>query len=470
MRGYLKDLLGLSLFLAWVSCVFYSNIVWDVTQIGFLKEFPMVLSMFVSGIIGLAVIAVLDNRKLTDWRWPTWIPLSAAAICIMGTLLMLGWLKMGSGEDGSIAVGAVVTSFGFSTFVLLWGSQVSRLNSAEIEFVAPVSFVCAHTIFFVVSLLPIVAARLVVISLPLAAAVAFRHSTISAGIRQTATIAPSGNVAKEDGWLTTLLILILLRFWYGAIRAINSSTALDASLQSAISFLLSVTVFSVFIFSALRYARAISVPLAVSWSIPLMLIALVTVVFLHMDSMGGALLVQATNMVMSLCLQAFFYILFAKAARQVEGRGVFFFACYLAGIALGMSSGIVFGSWLDNSFSKDETVLGVSVLAAVIASSLMLLVPKAASLGTTAAIFNRDRVMDSPYDSLIRDKTKQLAEKYRLSPREEEILSYLLMGRNRPYIRDTLYISINTVNTHIKSIYIKIGINSQQELIDLAHE
>ena len=67
-------------------------------------------------------------------------------------------------------------------------------------------------------------------------------------------------------------------------------------------------------------------------------------------------------------------------------------------------------------------------------------------------------------------KAAQLAHRYGLSAREQEILVYLFMGRNRPYIRDALYISINTVNTHVKRIYAKTGVHSQQELIDLAYE
>lgn len=46
----------------------------------------------------------------------------------------------------------------------------------------------------------------------------------------------------------------------------------------------------------------------------------------------------------------------------------------------------------------------------------------------------------------------------------------LAQGRSRPYIRDALILSKNTVATHIRHIYEKMGIHSQQELIDLAQE
>ena len=44
----------------------------------------------------------------------------------------------------------------------------------------------------------------------------------------------------------------------------------------------------------------------------------------------------------------------------------------------------------------------------------------------------------------------------------------LLEGRSRPFIRDELVVSINTVSTHVRSIFAKCGVHSQQELMVLA--
>lgn len=61
-----------------------------------------------------------------------------------------------------------------------------------------------------------------------------------------------------------------------------------------------------------------------------------------------------------------------------------------------------------------------------------------------------------------------LAERFALSPRETDVARLLLAGRNRPYIKDALFISTGTVNSHISSIYRKTEVNSQQDLISLA--
>ncbi len=43
----------------------------------------------------------------------------------------------------------------------------------------------------------------------------------------------------------------------------------------------------------------------------------------------------------------------------------------------------------------------------------------------------------------------------------------LAKGRNVPFIEEELVISRNTIKTHIKHIYQKMDLHSQQELIDM---
>ncbi len=52
-----------------------------------------------------------------------------------------------------------------------------------------------------------------------------------------------------------------------------------------------------------------------------------------------------------------------------------------------------------------------------------------------------------------------------LSPREMEILTQLLSAHRVPQIAETLHISPHTVRNHLKSIFGKVGVSSQAELI-----
>lgn len=54
---------------------------------------------------------------------------------------------------------------------------------------------------------------------------------------------------------------------------------------------------------------------------------------------------------------------------------------------------------------------------------------------------------------------------YSISPREKEIIALLLAGKDTKTITDSLFISYNTLKTHLRNIYRKTATSSQTELI-----
>ncbi|MGE5846984.1 MAG: LuxR C-terminal-related transcriptional regulator, partial [Ignavibacteria bacterium] len=54
---------------------------------------------------------------------------------------------------------------------------------------------------------------------------------------------------------------------------------------------------------------------------------------------------------------------------------------------------------------------------------------------------------------------------YILTPREKEILSGLVEGRNFKSIADSLFISVETVRFHFRNIYKKLHVHSQSEAV-----
>lgn len=74
--------------------------------------------------------------------------------------------------------------------------------------------------------------------------------------------------------------------------------------------------------------------------------------------------------------------------------------------------------------------------------------------------------------SAMRDGPARAAELADLSPRERQVLGCLLDHRRPPTIARDLGVSPNTVRNHLKSIFFKLGVNSQQELLDyvLSHD
>ena len=60
------------------------------------------------------------------------------------------------------------------------------------------------------------------------------------------------------------------------------------------------------------------------------------------------------------------------------------------------------------------------------------------------------------------------ADVWGLTPRERAVLPGLLRGRSVAWVAESLTVSKNTVHTHMRNIYQKAGVHSQEELIDAA--
>ena len=59
----------------------------------------------------------------------------------------------------------------------------------------------------------------------------------------------------------------------------------------------------------------------------------------------------------------------------------------------------------------------------------------------------------------------QPKQDYGLTQREKEILRLLIDGMSKKYIAEQLYISLYTVDTHLKNIYSKLHVHSQMDMI-----
>ena len=71
--------------------------------------------------------------------------------------------------------------------------------------------------------------------------------------------------------------------------------------------------------------------------------------------------------------------------------------------------------------------------------------------------------------SIFEKTAEELQSRYGLTERETQIAALFLSGRSRPFIRDELVISLNTVHAHARNIYLKCGVHSLQEFMDFVH-
>lgn len=112
------------------------------------------------------------------------------------------------------------------------------------------------------------------------------------------------------------------------------------------------------------------------------------------------------------------------------------------------------------------TVLVLTTVLLFVAYNLVALKPFSFE-ATLTQVTPIQSVFIAAAPATLEENCKKVVHDYGLTPREAEIVELLARGRNSQAIQEKLVVSRNTVKTHVKNIYLKLDVHSQQELIDL---
>ena len=197
-------------------------------------------------------------------------------------------------------------------------------------------------------------------------------------------------------------------------------------------------------------------------SVPTSLLFLLVAPLLQASGVAGAALPAALMACSSLVFCTTAWTLLACISHSEGIEADLLFSPNLALACGALLAGMLLGTFGDARLVQAVTTLAViALLIGAIASGAIAHARPASSQGAG------DEVPASVAQALAQD-SKRLATEHGLSPREAEVLSYLLQGYGAPYIADALGISVSTAQTHRKRIYHKCGVARREELLDLA--
>ena len=142
-------------------------------------------------------------------------------------------------------------------------------------------------------------------------------------------------------------------------------------------------------------------------------------------------------------------------------------------VALGLfvtNAGQALGLGLWNVLCAGITAAGLHIVSSV---ATFVLVVVAVTFEHPAFGWSTVRPGESPgpnegsdalaYEAVV----ERIRSDYGLSPRERDVALLLGRGRNRQFVADELGISLETAKTHATNVYRKLGVHSQQELLDV---
>lgn len=518
LKTFCSGNIGLSFFLAWSYMTVFTSSVYTGEGDPFGIERLWMVSAAAQTIAALIGLALARAGKLKSGK--AWGIAGAIAALIANVTL---WLCF-KGPDlywALLPISGIAIGVGMALFSVMWGARLARSHYSQIEFDVLGGFAIAFALYCIT--LPMTLngiPQLVIASvLPVASAwLAFRGDASEASREdERATHAYSQPHASEDLRASGSTFVMMGALWVIAayLRVIYTPYgASDKIIHYFAPFFLA-CIASVILFGVLVWwARHINVTLAFRWAIPFFLASLAVVCFdpFSIQCYSAA---YTLNYLGLFGVQVSLWMAMAKFARRKRGSAPFVFMWYLIASGVGILAGCALGSVAWEQFAGMQR-LAASLMVLSFCAFLALLLgfsphwrtpgivkrvvkagstdadepakqgeaasPSADAAATTGGQADATAAKDSDgalgeafsrlsdeemLSLLIRNKARALKQEFGLTARETEIAELLLAGRSRPYIRDELMISLNTVHTHASNIFSKCGVHSQQELIDL---
>ena len=463
--------LGIGFVWAWIYCSFSTSAVYSNRAGVSINSDPAWLTSAISvSVLLFAFGALLAKFDLAKIR---------GVFLLAGIAMSLGTFAsalVGSNVEASFACGAL-TGAGSALLILFWGDLYARIDAEQAEIAVPASSAVMLVCVFVFPYIEGIVGVIGVSSLPLLSAVCLyasyegihgSSSSLEVGLRTGSEKRSNSCVKRFSPVIARLLLLVFSAYFViGLVSALGQERDLFQIVYGfdAASFIGSISGLLLalwFIF----FSPRIDVASLFRWLTPFMVVG---VAMMAWNSMISEFVTVAMSAVADTVLQVVVLLYFVGLAK----RGVM-----APSLSVGMSQGAVqLGVLVGNICGLGVAHAGFEMwsVAIVLMCILSVSMAFAPSVNVREVLIPDSNDADAIFDELSdddeecrrRSTIKRLSSECSLSSRESEILDYLSKGRSQPYIREALVLSKNTVATHVKHIYQKLGVHSRQELLDL---
>ena len=507
--------LGLGLLLAWMYCSFFSC--------GLIPH-PSVLRssehVWIYVGIGMAVasVALIALRRHMSFSGKNATGVVGAATSGAGSFLIwFSFLHDAWNVPASVA-GGLFSGCGLAIMAAIWCQRLSGFKVSRLEATVPLAFVFAYAAYFVLLAIkgPLFAAACILMPIG-SMALAFRRADAwtcpfvnECACSSTKPIA--GHIAPQLKSMAPLLAMYCL-FWvqFSSFRVISSPNVVgDRFMHYLVPFSCAAVVAAGMFLLCLRHVRFLNYSLMYRWSLPLMVLGCGIFAMGPNDWYDYRSVAYAANFLALFGAQFTIWVVTPKNVCRMGFNPIVAMTSFTAAEGLGIAVGLAFTlpavGHEDSLAGVAMLVTGIAAVASMVlgfnpdwfgarkAKNTLFLAKEEATENAPASNGPADQLStasaqsdgtqerkgghddaqcDTPAEpstsisELFETQAKVLQREFGLTERETEICALLLAGRSRPYIRDELIISLNTVHAHARNIFAKCGVHSQQELMSL---
>lgn len=478
---YFKEAIGFSFFLTWVYVTLFGCGLSTSSFVHHGLEYLWESAGLFECLIGLLGLAFVRRLALVKTNVFT---VSGAVFAIAGCFGI--WFAYFNHDVfwtmrtlSGIANGAAIVCFSVA-----WGRKLHSYNEADIEFAVPASFALSFFFYCIILLGKTSSIPVLVLdcAFPFASALMLmRGKGLDSSDNPTGKqLSPLSDLRR---FFSLFMLVAFLWFQIAYFRILSTPDELgNRYWHFLIPFFCACCIAIGLFLMCLKASRYLNFTLMFRWALPLMLLSY-ALLFIDYQDPFQRIVAYAVNFVGMFGVQFSCWIAAPKYLRRSEESSTLFFLGLTAAQGIGVFAGCRIGMQLTKSLTQSEFMTASMLFMVIVLFTAMI-------VGFNPRwLFNRDarrrnsvtpetgysspteiveKSTSSRLESLFDNQAKQLQETFGLTERETEVTSLLLGGRSRPYIRDELMISLNTVHAHARSIFLKCEIHSQQELMDLA--
>ncbi len=416
----------------------------------------------------VALVALLRGRDAGTGRLPK-TPLPLALLMCAPTVLFIApvaglapWLPLAT----SVLAGATM-AWCYLQCAFVYG----RLQEREAVFFVLASFAIGAALRFPLELLPATAAGVIVAPLPLACLLMCRRASayvgeLSAQAADSASAAPHSRPMSAGALVPYVVLVVLYGLTLGAFQVALPDEQSNLAVI-AIGMLVKVALPIALLAFVLSSSKSVDLGLMCQIGLLLIFTALVLTLSFYdnEDSPVAGMASDYARNIFNFMLVATLAVLVCRMPHHPFATFGFGWALLpateLGGLAISHAAG---AALYDRGV--EMYVFYVLVLVTVIAliagvrsnRDTRLFTPEAADPASFERYTARQQALGA------------LAQQGGLTERESEVATLICEGRSKRYIAERLSISENTVRTHTRKVYDKLGIHSRQELLDLIEE
>ena len=363
---------------------------------------------------------------------------------------------------------SLVAGFGGAVLFLLWAQVYVRLGPGRCVFFGGCSYIVAGAVALVISNLQPGASDIAIGLLPLVSAgMAAVSLTRYAGGSPVAHAPQDGPTRGSVPW--KLVVLLALA---GFASGFAGSLLVTMDGIGAVHRIVGTVLFGCVLLGMFFVAKGHpDIRVLARFTLPLVVVSLALIPLLG-TSAGGLV-----SFLVTLSYVSFALFVLLVLAEVVWRRGIAsapVFACARAASEAAMFAGILLRRWMrDIGMLDNQTMLWIITLVGlVVVVGCVLLWSSERSVNDDWGSADRD---DS--GARVRSERERLCERCAavsdacgLTPREQEVYLMLVEGKPLSEIEQSLFLSRNTLKTHLRHLYAKLDVHSREEAAALAVE